>query len=306
MAELTKIVCTLGPSAQRQNRSNSSPPPAWFRERGLAVSLSYNPAPSTPLGLTARVAPSWGGQATSGAEADTRANPVDVPAHDPHSFRLRVVGDRLHWSPAPHSPVEHGDSLPEHGRRRAFPRLPLIDDGLPRRAHQRSQLRLAQAARATQRANLHIVVAWHAGPGQWRATIIWADHPPIVRPPKRPGRGGSRAGSEVAKGGPGVMGHRQPPVPGRRPQRLDVHADQQREHGKWKEFVVVLMRRQRTRACEHLRRRCSPPGIPRPVRLGRRTERRRERCLRLAQRDPALTQRAGLHDVTPCHRCRPM
>ena len=24
---------------------------------------------------------------------DTRANPVDVPAHDPHSFRLRVVGE---------------------------------------------------------------------------------------------------------------------------------------------------------------------------------------------------------------------
>ena len=40
-----------------------------FRERGMAVSLSYNPTPSTPLGLTARVAPSWGGEATSGAEA---------------------------------------------------------------------------------------------------------------------------------------------------------------------------------------------------------------------------------------------
>ena len=40
-----------------------------FRERGMAVSLSYNPTPSTPLGLVARVAPSWGGQATSGAEA---------------------------------------------------------------------------------------------------------------------------------------------------------------------------------------------------------------------------------------------
>ena len=37
-----------------------------FRERGVALSLSYNP---TPLGLTARVAPSWGGRATSGAEA---------------------------------------------------------------------------------------------------------------------------------------------------------------------------------------------------------------------------------------------
>ena len=42
---------------------------AGFRERGLAVSVSYNPTPQTPLGLTARLAPSWGGQATSGAEA---------------------------------------------------------------------------------------------------------------------------------------------------------------------------------------------------------------------------------------------
>ena len=40
-----------------------------FRERGVAVSLSYNPTPQTPLGFVARVAPSWGGQATSGAEA---------------------------------------------------------------------------------------------------------------------------------------------------------------------------------------------------------------------------------------------
>ena len=40
-----------------------------FQERGVAVSLSYNPTPSTPLGVVARVAPSWGGQTTSGAEA---------------------------------------------------------------------------------------------------------------------------------------------------------------------------------------------------------------------------------------------
>ena len=37
-----------------------------FRERGMALSLSYNPTPSTPLGFTARVAPSWGGDAASG------------------------------------------------------------------------------------------------------------------------------------------------------------------------------------------------------------------------------------------------
>ena len=40
-----------------------------FRERGVALSLSYNPTPSTPLGFVARVAPSWGGQAQGGAEA---------------------------------------------------------------------------------------------------------------------------------------------------------------------------------------------------------------------------------------------
>ena len=40
-----------------------------FREHGMALSLSYDPTPSTPLGFTARVAPSWGGQATGGADA---------------------------------------------------------------------------------------------------------------------------------------------------------------------------------------------------------------------------------------------
>ncbi len=42
---------------------------AGFRERGVALSVSYDPTPSTPLGFNARVAPSWGGQAASGAEA---------------------------------------------------------------------------------------------------------------------------------------------------------------------------------------------------------------------------------------------
>ncbi len=40
-----------------------------LRERGVSVSFSYDPSPATPLGFTARVAPSWGGQAMSGADA---------------------------------------------------------------------------------------------------------------------------------------------------------------------------------------------------------------------------------------------
>ena len=40
-----------------------------FAESGMAVSVSYDPSPSTPLGFTARIAPAWGGDAMSGAEA---------------------------------------------------------------------------------------------------------------------------------------------------------------------------------------------------------------------------------------------
>ena len=108
------------------------------------------------------------------------------------SCSCATAGSHGTWYPARarlrsrwRTPVKRGDSLPEQGRRRAFPRLPLVDDGFMRRAHQRGQLRLAQSARAANCANLLVVVTWHAGPGQWRATIIWADRPPIVRPPKR-------------------------------------------------------------------------------------------------------------------------
>ena len=40
-----------------------------FSERGMSLSFGWDPTPSSPLGLTARVAPSWGGSAQGGAEA---------------------------------------------------------------------------------------------------------------------------------------------------------------------------------------------------------------------------------------------
>ena len=40
-----------------------------FTERGMSLSLGWDPTPSSPLGLSARVAPSWGGEARGGAEA---------------------------------------------------------------------------------------------------------------------------------------------------------------------------------------------------------------------------------------------
>ena len=64
---------------------------AGFSERGVAVSLSYNPTPSTPLGFTARVAPSWGGQATSGADGLWGRETMTGMAHG----GLTTQGDRL-------------------------------------------------------------------------------------------------------------------------------------------------------------------------------------------------------------------
>ena len=42
---------------------------AGFTERGMSLSFGWHPTPSSPLGLTARLAPSWGGQAMGGADA---------------------------------------------------------------------------------------------------------------------------------------------------------------------------------------------------------------------------------------------
>ena len=40
-----------------------------FRDQGVSLSFSFDPKPMTPLGFSAQVAPSWGAQAMSGAEA---------------------------------------------------------------------------------------------------------------------------------------------------------------------------------------------------------------------------------------------
>ena len=40
-----------------------------FTERGMSLSFGWDPTPSSSLGLSAKVAPSWGGQSRGGAEA---------------------------------------------------------------------------------------------------------------------------------------------------------------------------------------------------------------------------------------------
>ncbi len=54
-----------------------------FAERGMSISVSYNPTPTTPLGFTARVSPAWGGDAMSGAEALWGRESMGGMSHDP-------------------------------------------------------------------------------------------------------------------------------------------------------------------------------------------------------------------------------
>ena len=64
-----------------------------FRERGMALSLSYNPTPSTPLGFMARLAPSWGGQAMGGAEALWGRESMAGMAHGSFAQGNRLDGE---------------------------------------------------------------------------------------------------------------------------------------------------------------------------------------------------------------------
>ena len=92
---------------------------AGFRERGVSVSFSYDPTPRTPLGFLAKVSPSWGGQATSGAEAMWGRETMAGMAHGGASAGNRLqaelgyglpVGSRFIGTP------RFGVATSEHGR----------------------------------------------------------------------------------------------------------------------------------------------------------------------------------------------
>ena len=76
-----------------------------------------------------------------------------------------------------------------------------------------------------------LVVTGRTDPGQRLPSVGPPHLSPKVASAELLGRRRGRAGPEAAKGGPGVERHRQSPVPRRRPQGLDGHPDEQREHG---------------------------------------------------------------------------
>ena len=63
-----------------------------FAESAMSISVSYNPTPSTPLGLSARVSPAWGGNGMSNAEALWRRESMGGMGSD---SLLKGGGNRL-------------------------------------------------------------------------------------------------------------------------------------------------------------------------------------------------------------------
>ena len=84
-----------------------------FTERGMSLSFGWDPTPSSPLGLTAKVAPSWGGSAQGGAEALWGGQMV----YGMGSHRLYGSGDRVD--------AELGYGLPVGARFVGTPRVGL-------------------------------------------------------------------------------------------------------------------------------------------------------------------------------------
>ena len=84
----------MGLSAEVRMRTLLVHEAEGFRDRGVSVSLSFDPMPSTPLGFKARVEPSWGGRDRGGAEALWGGGPVsELAARGGHVSGGSVLTD---------------------------------------------------------------------------------------------------------------------------------------------------------------------------------------------------------------------
>ena len=82
-----------------------------FTERGMSLSFGWDPTPSSPLGLTARVAPSWGRSAMGGAEALWRSQ----MAYGAGSHQMAGSGGQVNAEVGYGLPVGHFVGTPSVG-----------------------------------------------------------------------------------------------------------------------------------------------------------------------------------------------
>ena len=139
----------------------------------------------------------------SSADVDTtRAGAVSVR-------RIRTLsssGSSWDWVIADHG-LQFMDSLPEERRWRAFPRFPLIDDGLTGGADQARESSLADVEVSAQRFELNVIVLGNGGPGQWHWRGGRAALRAVVVPTKVQRVLQCRPRAQAAEGRPRIIGH---------------------------------------------------------------------------------------------------
>ena len=99
------------------------------------------------------------------------------------------------------------DPLPEERRWRAFPRFPLIDDGLTGGADQARESSLADVEVSAQRFELNVIVLGNGGPGQWHWRGGRAALSAVVVPTKVQRVLQCRPRAQAAEGCPRIIGN---------------------------------------------------------------------------------------------------
>ena len=128
--------------------------------------------------------------------------------------------------------------------------------------------------------------------------IFGTNRPSIVRPPKCPGVGESRASSETPERRTRVVGDRKSPVPSGVAESADVHTDQDGENTKGKGFLVVPIRNECARSVEDPSRSRPASRVPHSIGFRRDAQLGSERRLRALQRFPTLAEGLRRHGTT--------
>ncbi len=154
--------------------------PTVSASAGCRLSFGWDPTPSSPLGLTARVAPSWGGQATGGAEA-LWSNQM---AYGMGSHQMYGSGDRVD--------AEVGYGLPVGARVVGTPRVGVATSQYGRDYRVGYGLGVLDRGRRELRAGRRRAAPGESDAGRGQQRVPGPGHARLVRRGSRANRGAVR------------------------------------------------------------------------------------------------------------------
>ena len=196
--EVSGAICTKG---ENRRQLTNTPAATVADELQLALFSSNHWFEESRQVKAAEDFPVRGGGSSADVDA-TQSGAASVR-------RIRTLsssGSSCDWVIADHG-LQFMDSLPEERRWGAFPRFPLIDDGLTGGAHQARESSLADVEVSAQRFELNVIVLGNGGPGQWHWRGGRAALSAVVVPTKVQRVLQCRPRAQAAEGRPRIIGH---------------------------------------------------------------------------------------------------